>query len=71
MRVGTFWLICLKVITPIVLGYSLINAFLDMIAEGYEGYPAWALIVAGAASAAMIILISFVLMKMRGKGDVD
>ncbi|ORC24323.1 transporter [Rothia nasimurium] len=38
-KMGPIWMILLAGITPLILGYSLINTFITLINEPYEGYP--------------------------------
>jgi hypothetical protein len=53
-------------VTPIILGISFILSVVTLIKEGYGGYPAWATIV-GVVIAIGIVILSFVLMSIRGK----
>ncbi|WP_369902783.1 sodium-dependent transporter [Bacillus manliponensis] len=63
VKLGTFWKVSLLVITPLVLGYMLIDGFIQNIKENYGGYPTefvvtygWALV---AAFFILAIVISF------------
>ena len=49
--VGAWWDICLKYITPVLLGIMLINNLYQDIVSPYEGYPVAALMVMGVAVA--------------------
>ncbi len=40
-KLGWFWMICVAVITPVVLGYMLISEIIDRASEGYNDMPAW------------------------------
>ncbi len=68
-RVGAFWKWSLKAITPLVLIVTLWLASKKLIAEGYGGYPTDKLIIFGVAPAAIVLVLSFVLMNMKGAGD--
>ncbi|MEH6623591.1 MULTISPECIES: sodium-dependent transporter [Dietzia] len=72
-RVGTFWIVCLAVITPLVLGYSLIREIMTLIAEPYEGYEASVLGVWGWGMIATILVLSVVLslLPWRGSRQLD
>ena len=68
-RVGTFWIVCLAVITPLVLGYSLIREIMTLIAEPYEGYEASVLGVWGWGMIATILVLSVVLSLLPWRGS--
>jgi NSS family neurotransmitter:Na+ symporter len=42
IRIGKWWEICIKFITPLVMGYFLISSLVKGIIEPYGGYPGWA-----------------------------
>jgi len=68
VKIGSWWDICVKIITPLVLGISFIMAIVREITHGYGGYPRWA----GGLGIGVIILIiimSFVLMKLKGREE--
>jgi NSS family neurotransmitter:Na+ symporter len=65
-HVGKWWDICIMIITPVILGVSLILSVVTLVQKGYGGYPAWAMVV-GVIIAIGIIMVSFVLMTIRGK----
>jgi len=65
-RIGKWWDVCIKIITPVILGISLILSILTLVQKGYGGYPTWATVV-GVVITLCIIVISFVLMSIRGK----
>jgi len=71
LRIGLFWWICVKFITPIVLITILVMAFLGLLEKGYAGYDTMALVFAGVVPAAAVFLLSFLLQSMKGAGDVD
>jgi NSS family neurotransmitter:Na+ symporter len=65
-KIGKWWDVCIKIITPVILGISLILSILTLVQKGYGGYPTWATMV-GIVITLCIIVISFVLMSIRGK----
>jgi len=67
VTVGSWWDYMIKVVTPIILGVTLISSFYGEIKRAYEGYPLWALILGGWAVIVGIIIISFLLMRAKGK----
>ena len=71
LKIGIFWIICLKVFTPLVLGTAIVLATITLLREGYEGYPAPALILGGVVPVTAIVVVAFLLQYMKGKGDVD
>ena len=60
IRLGLWWRACLLVITPLVLGYMLIQSFLTDIAESYGGYPVWFNVYSGWIVAGAAIMLGFV-----------
>ena len=42
IKIGRWWEICIVVITPLIMGYSLISSLVKGILEPYGGYPGWA-----------------------------
>ncbi|MHC4493912.1 MAG: SLC5/6 family protein [Planctomycetota bacterium] len=71
LKIGTFWIICLKVFTPVVLGAAIVWATVNLFRDGYEGYPVPALILGGVVPVTAIVVVAFVLQFMKGKGDAD
>ncbi|MHC4549801.1 MAG: sodium-dependent transporter [Planctomycetota bacterium] len=69
LRVGTFWVVCLKLITPAVLGVAIVLASIELFTEGYGGFPLPALILGGVVPVALIVVLAFCLQYMKGKGD--
>ncbi len=60
-RIGKWWNFCLKVITPIVLGYMGIANLIGDIKENYSGYDSGAIFIFGWMVLIIIIVLSFVL----------
>ena len=71
IRIGKPWAFSLRVITPLVLGTAIVLSTHTLITEGYEGYPAAALLVSGVLPVAAIIMTAYLLQSMKGKGDED
>jgi len=67
VRIGLWWEICVKVITPLVLIVTLVMAFVQLMQEPYEGYPQSALIVGGWGVAIGVIVIGVLLARIPGK----
>ena len=68
-RIGVWWNFCLKVITPIVLGYMAIANLVGDIKEAYGGYPISALVIFGWVVVVGIVILSFVLQSGRSCAD--
>ena len=68
-KAGIFWVWSIKIITPLVLIWTLILAFLQLKEKGYGGYATAPLWYAGAGPALLLLALSFVLARMKGKGD--
>ncbi|MDZ7760325.1 MAG: sodium-dependent transporter [Desulfovermiculus sp.] len=64
-RIGTWWNFCLKVITPIVLGYMAIANLVGDIRSAYGGYPGSALLIFGWVIVIGIVVLSFVMQSGR------
>lgn len=60
-KLGPIWIICVSVITPIVLGYMLIQQIVVFAQEGYEGYPTWHLLLFGWGLIAAVAYLSFLI----------
>ncbi|MDH4211451.1 MAG: sodium-dependent transporter [candidate division WOR-3 bacterium] len=65
-KIGKWWDVCIKIITPVILGISLILNIIALVRKGYGGYPTWATAV-GVLITLGIIVISFVLMSIKAK----
>ncbi|HMT50518.1 MAG TPA: sodium-dependent transporter, partial [Dietzia sp.] len=68
-KVGTFWLFCLAVLTPIVLAYALITTIIELINEPYEGYDAAVLGVWGWGMLATVLVLSVILSALPWRGS--
>ncbi|WP_313804619.1 sodium-dependent transporter [Cytobacillus sp.] len=65
IRLGGWWKICLGFITPIVLGYMMIQNIYINIKENYEGYPTSFLLYSGWGVAVLAIILGFVFMAIK------
>jgi neurotransmitter:Na+ symporter, NSS family len=65
IKIGAWWRVSLSIITPIVLGYMMVQNFITNIKENYEGYPTEFLIYSGwlVAAGAIIIGLLFTIFK--------
>jgi len=63
-RIGKWWNVMIMIVTPIILGVSFVWEFVKLITKGYGGYPRWTSYV-GIGILALIIILSFVLMKIK------
>ncbi|MFC1229693.1 sodium-dependent transporter [Streptomyces sp. Sce081] len=61
MRVGRWWLVCLGIVTPLVLGWMMVDSLRAEFAENYEGYSTEFLLWAGWGVAAAALLAGVVL----------
>ncbi|MFP3869700.1 MAG: sodium-dependent transporter [Syntrophobacteria bacterium] len=64
--IGSWWNFCLRVITPIVLGYMAVGNLIGAIRENYGGYPVTALVLFGWCVVVGIIVLAYLLRKTRG-----
>lgn len=67
IKVGVWFDICIKFITPIILIVLLTLNLIDRFKEPYEGYPAFMQIFGGWGFIAVLIILGFVLMKIKGR----
>ena len=65
------WVVSIKIITPAVLLVSFVLVFADLLDEGYGTYDTSVLWGAGAIPAIAIIVLSIVLMRVKGAGDAE
>lgn len=69
---GAWWKVCLGVITPVVLGYMMIQNFINNLKENYEGYPTSFLLYTGWGVALAAIVVGFVFAAFKWhKGSLD
>jgi NSS family neurotransmitter:Na+ symporter len=66
IRIGKWWDVCIMVITPLILGLSLILSIITLVQKGYGGYPTWATLI-GIMITIGIVVLSFILMSIKGK----
>ncbi|UYQ61718.1 sodium-dependent transporter [Streptomyces peucetius] len=74
VRLGHWWRICLGVITPLVLGWMMVDSLRTEFDENYEGYSTGFLLTAGwgVAIGALVIGIILTLLPWKAGGeDVD
>lgn len=60
LKLGRIWMVLLAVVTPLILGYSLINTLISLLQEPYEGYPDQLLAVFGWGMVALVLLAAIV-----------
>ena len=58
IKIGWWWDICIKIITPVVLGYILVSSLVKGIIEPYGGYSLWANLIGGWLMVGILIAIS-------------
>lgn len=69
IMLGAWFKICLGVITPIVLGYMMVQNIITNIKDNYEGYPTSFLLYSGWGVAIGAIVLGFVFMKFKWDKD--
>lgn len=67
-KVGRIWILCMAVVTPIVLAYSLIGEVITLINEPYEGYESAVINTWGWGMIAAILVLSVVLTMLPWRG---
>ncbi|MGD7705649.1 sodium-dependent transporter [Microlunatus sp. Y2014] len=68
-RLGRWWTVLLGVVTPIVLGVSLIQGLWTDATEPYEGYPVWLIGLLGWGVAGGVIVIGFLFVLVPWRKD--
>mgnify|MGYP001255318049 CR=1 FL=1 len=68
LKLGAWWKVCLGVITPIVLGWMMIDNLIKNIRENYEGYATWFVSVYGWAVVVLAIVIGIIFAAIRDRG---
>ncbi|MGO3327995.1 sodium-dependent transporter [Gordonia sp. (in: high G+C Gram-positive bacteria)] len=70
-KVGKWWVIVIGVYAPIFLGVILVDKLIDLITEGYEGYPVWFVGVFGWGTLVLLVLFAVVgpLFAWKGRDD--
>lgn len=61
IKLGTFWKVSLLVITPLVLGYMLIDGFIQNIKENYGGYPTEFVVTYGWALMGVFFILAIII----------
>jgi NSS family neurotransmitter:Na+ symporter len=69
MRLGVWWRICLGVITPIVLGYMMVDNIITNIRENYEGYDTWFVTAFGWVVAAAVIVVGILFAAIKSRHE--
>lgn len=70
-RVGVGWQVLVGLLAPVVLGYMLVRRIIELLNEGYEGYPTWYLGVFGWGAIAVCVVGAFVLTAARWRQNPD
>jgi neurotransmitter:Na+ symporter, NSS family len=71
LRTGTWWKVCLGVVTPLVLGYMMFDNIRQNLKENYEGYPTELILYAGVAVVAVTLVAGVLLSKKKWKNDMS
>ncbi len=68
--IGKWWDVCIKYITPVILGVSFVQLVYGDLVRPYGGYPWSGIIVFGWGSIAAVIIVGIVLASKPWKSDV-
>ncbi|MDV3221052.1 sodium-dependent transporter [Intrasporangium sp.] len=64
-----WWIALISVVTPIVLGFVLVRELVTVIQEPYGEYPQWMLFTFGWAAAVLVLVVGFLLTRIRWRPD--
>ena len=70
VRLGNWWVLALRYVTPAVLTVILIVNLYTEITEGYENYPRWATLIGGWGVVLFWAVLGYYLWKRPSKSDV-
>ncbi len=71
IHLGLWWRLLIGLVTPLMLGYVLIQAFWTDVQTPYEGYPTWMLATFGWGAAALVMLLGYVLSPVPWRQGTD
>ncbi|WP_036196319.1 sodium-dependent transporter [Nocardioides aequoreus] len=71
LRLGSWWLVLVGVVTPAALVYVLIDELRAVLAEPYGGYPTWLINSIGWGSAVLVVVVALVLARLPWRRTVD
>ena len=63
IKVGKWWEICIRFITPAIIGLILILSFIQEIKSPYGNYPLWAIIIGGWLLVLVLMIIAIAITK--------
>ncbi len=70
IMLGRWWDVLIKYVIPIILGILLIFSIIyNLIDNPYPDYPSWLIVLAGISPLIIITILSFILMRIRGKKE--
>jgi len=67
IKFGTFWIVCIKYVTPIILIFTFIVNFVNEFNKPYEGYNTVALLIGGWG---LLITLFFIALLLQKRGDL-
>ncbi len=70
-KVGGIWIALVGVLSPIVLGYMLIQRIVTLIVDGYADMPGWYLLLFGWGTIAVILVITVVMTVLPWRESPD
>jgi NSS family neurotransmitter:Na+ symporter len=65
IKVGRWWDIMIKFVTPVILGYSLIRYFIDEVEVAYGDYPLKFLLIGGWGVALLVLVAAIAVSKLK------
>ena len=71
IKIGKWWDVLIKFVTPTVLIFLLTFAVYKLFESPYGGFPTWVLLAGGVLPIVVILILSFVFMKIKGKEEAN
>lgn len=70
-HIDRWWRVLVGLVVPVVLGYMLVSTAVEIIAEGYGGYPPWFTTWFGWGTVGLLVVAAIVLTRVRWREDPD
>lgn len=69
--VGNWWEICIKIVTPLILGIMIVLKIIEDFRIPYEGYPVASLLVYGVGTIILIVVFGLIFSAVKGSDNFE